>query len=529
MIKLKIPYKFRTLLSKKYLDFAEILPKFGGSFIATLQRIREHQRIESERDYKESRAPTGVQVEYYGLRLIEIFHIEEFGKLQNGILQLFPGTERNYMNRESLGTFREFAETIDMGGMKYLGIIFRERRKWMPFSHSSYTMETLPSSVDYIKVAIHKYLSSMIILTLDVHLTQEATRIMLGFQDSHYLSEVSFTHLFPWQIRRSGYSYNMTEHIRIDKINIWHNKLRTDIEECIKPFFDGYFMQQQNKNRIPLLPATELYGITGLSDNEECWKNLNDKSRDWLRSFGYDIFYSAYGNKEVIINELEQEEPDNNILTQVTVRNESFLKNIKSDNFDDKREEIMNEITNIVLDGMLFCTALNNIIKTSRKHIEKIRTDIFSNMKTNRSGMKRYIELGCIINQESMLLKRISMEYEQGKKYILFRMNNLKELNEILTIKTQGQSLNFKEAMVESINFNMKRLQEHVSLIKTEFSDYLNVQNIKEMHNLQVWILWFTAIVTFATLLGLLANWQDVVINFNGIIDRFFQIVSLKK
>lgn len=89
-MKFKIPDNIRVFLSRKYLDWAESLPKSGSGFIAELQEIRDVQRRRSKKKYKRSRPPEGTEIEYLYFRLIEMFHIEKFDNLQDGLLRLFP-------------------------------------------------------------------------------------------------------------------------------------------------------------------------------------------------------------------------------------------------------------------------------------------------------------------------------------------------------------------------------------------------------------------------------------------------------
>ena len=101
-----MPDKIRVFLSKKYLDWAETLPKFNGSFVMNLQHIREHQRSRSEDEFKRSRPPEGTEIEHLYFRLIEIFHIEEFDKLLEGLIRLFPGLQDDCRNKDFSGDFR---------------------------------------------------------------------------------------------------------------------------------------------------------------------------------------------------------------------------------------------------------------------------------------------------------------------------------------------------------------------------------------------------------------------------------------
>jgi hypothetical protein len=80
-MKLRIPDKIRSTLGRKYLDWAEVLPKSNKGAIALLQITRRHQKKRSKRAYERSRPPQGSELEYLGFRLIEMFHIEDSEQL----------------------------------------------------------------------------------------------------------------------------------------------------------------------------------------------------------------------------------------------------------------------------------------------------------------------------------------------------------------------------------------------------------------------------------------------------------------
>ncbi len=99
-----------------------------------LQHIREHQRSRSEDEFKRSRPPEGTKIEHLYFRLIEIFHIEEFDKLLEGLIRLFPGLQDDYRNKDFSSDFRNLAGTIAGGGMHRLGFIHRDLKGKFFFS-----------------------------------------------------------------------------------------------------------------------------------------------------------------------------------------------------------------------------------------------------------------------------------------------------------------------------------------------------------------------------------------------------------
>jgi len=55
----------RNILSKIYLDIAEILPKCKKGVFANLQLLRQHQRKSAESEYQRTRPPEGTDFSFH--------------------------------------------------------------------------------------------------------------------------------------------------------------------------------------------------------------------------------------------------------------------------------------------------------------------------------------------------------------------------------------------------------------------------------------------------------------------------------
>lgn len=289
-MKFKIPNKFHVLLSKKYLDWAEILPKFGGGFIHELQVIREHQRRASDKLYNVTKPPEGTELKYQSFRMIEIFHIEEFDKLHDGLLRLFPELQGDVLNQDFSTSFKGFSENITGGGWKSIGSISREKGNSLYFGPCR-IIHKLPPEVDYIEVSMHKTLPSTIFITFDVHLTDLATQNLLRLQRSHYLSNVKFNSLIPWNMMKR-YSMESEQTIMTQQIKRWSTSLRIALEHCIEPYLKGYFMRQKTKQSR--LPVIDVYGIKGMPVEEKAFEEWRKHSWGWWDSFGFRFHSDIY-------------------------------------------------------------------------------------------------------------------------------------------------------------------------------------------------------------------------------------------
>ncbi len=508
-MKFKVPDNIRLFLSSKYLDWAENLPKFNSGFIHRLQIIREHQRRESEKEYERSRPPKGVEFLFLYFRLIEIFHVEEFDNFQNGLIRLLPGLQDDFYNRNFPTEFRHFTESISGGGYKKLGFICREGKRTAFFHEPFCEMRDLPPEVDHINISIHKTLPSVIEITLDVHLTHEATKHLLQLQEKHYLSRIRFRSLFPRKMK--GYSEEYIGSIITQQILAWINNLRINVELCIRPYIKGYFMRQTT-GKIPCLPAIEVYGMKGLPEGEEAIDTLRNDSRGWLNSLGFEFYRDIYGDGKSLFVWSHTNTTNNCTAHRLVVLWESYLKTVESKHYDGEISAIVHN-TKYVLDAILLCITVIEFLRTAQRNIEKLRMAVFGSMKHrpfSRYKLNRYIKLNNVIKQESMILERTSMEFNERINRIHYEMKTVEDMKIIKKNPNVNEDKNLKDVSIEIVKFDIDRLKKSLSLVTNSFSEYLTARNMEVMYRLQLNIFWLTIVVTIATIVGLLANWASI-------------------
>jgi len=509
-MKPRVPDKIRVFLSEKYLDCAESLPKFNGSFVKNLQHIREYQQIWSEDEFKRSRPPERTKIEYLYFRLIEIFHIEEFDKLLEGLMRLFPGLQDDCRKRDFSSDFRNLAETIAGGGTHRLGCIYRDLRGRFFFSGPRCEIRDLPPEVSYIAVTLHKVLASVMFVTLDVHLTREATESLLALQERHYLPRTRLVSLAPWKTTR-GYSQESVEMARTGEIFGWIDNLRSRVEKCIKPFFDGYFTQQNSTE--PRLPAIEVYGLKGLPEGEEAFQKWSEEAWGWCESLGFHFHYDACSDGRALFTWSYNGSVLRHKGYRLVVFWKPYLESLKSRPSEAEERDAVMHYTGYTLDAILPCITVIEFLISGRRNIERLRQDVFGSMRIRnlpRHTLNKYIKLNNIIKRESMLLDRITMEFEQQTRLIRYEMTPVEDMKEIKATSDGKQGGNLKDIMIESVKFNIELLKKPLSLITTSFAEYLAARNMEVMYRLQRSIFWLTIIVAIATIAGLAANWPNI-------------------
>src|SRR6266478_617560 len=164
-----ITLRFKESLARVYLDFCEILPRFRGSAIASLQRIRESQRKDAADAETAAKRPDGADIVYDHLILIELFPIEDYDRMERGLRRLFPPDS---FGSDPIADFKKTALQLSLFGHTLVGYVVPKRN---PFLGRSRILNTLPSEVEFIAVRLHKILPSAFAITLGVSLNEQAT------------------------------------------------------------------------------------------------------------------------------------------------------------------------------------------------------------------------------------------------------------------------------------------------------------------------------------------------------------------
>jgi hypothetical protein len=562
-MRIRIPDKYRLALGRKYLDWAEKLPpKFNIGVIPTLQRIRERQRRGSEKAHSQSRPPQGTELEYLSFRLIEMFHIEDLQQLVEGTLHLFPELDDNVRHKTFSADFKRQARSIWGRSWWNLGHIVRER-KGRIFGRPLREMSKLPPEVDHIQVGLHQILPSMFIVTFDVYLTDSATQRLVQLQSMHYLPEVRFPRLIPRGILAGGYSLTSAEAVMRKEILSWLKQLRGEVEVCLKPFVNGYFMRYSS-DKVARLPAVEVYALKGvLKENgaghisnksgeepklrtlhrflvrpwsvfgwkateqmpqqsiiqafqDSCAPNetLNtwiNEAWQWWRSLGFNSFgYNLYTDGKLMFP-LHQDEVvygrSERIPHRLIVLWEPYLASIETDGFSEDKKAAVADYTQDTLDTMLPSIAVLSLLILFQRNIETLRQKTFRSMETRwppNIGLIADIRRSDTIMQASMLLDRISKEFQQEQAS--FR-HDLRKIAALRSIGDSGTKYakELGDVLLESISFRIELLNKHLFFVQDWFSQYLTLRNTAVTYFLAI-IAGSTAIIS--VILAIATLWE---------------------
>lgn len=216
-----------------------------------------------------------------------------------GLKRLFPTLDEQFLTPKFTERFKKRAEAMG-GGWHWpnFGYIYRDPNE--RFLGPAYwkIMPNLPSEIQFMTVGLLQLLPSLIIVSIDVHLNEEAVSKVKKLQDTKYLPTVLFANLLPWKLWR-GYTGNFPEIEMRKAILGWFDELRGRIEKALRPFLKGEF-STGSKERARL-PAVEVFAV---KDASEPQRDLNALAKDhhrWLDSMGIRLHFYSYSNDRLVV------------------------------------------------------------------------------------------------------------------------------------------------------------------------------------------------------------------------------------
>lgn len=492
---------------KKYLEIAAMLPQFGGGFIRTLQDMKAHHNELAEEAHKRSRPPANVELDFLYFQLIEMFHLEDFDKLRDGLYRLLPALKDDSFYRFSTDAFSKQAESIQGGGSGFLGYILREKGKRLLGMDPYMVMPKLPESVDFIKVEYIKALPSVFLVTLDVNLTETATRHLVRLQDRRYEPAPYFRSVLPWRAMRGGWSESASESEMRMAILHWLQDLRAGVENVLRPYLSGYFTRQSAKT-LTRLPAVEVYALKGGPEDLDTFHEWTNKERAWLDSLGFRFIFDAYGNDRVILTVPERDDPELHIAYRLIALWQSYIKSISTSGFGGDERRAISHDTTYLLRALSVVIVLHEFLNIVQSNISKLRKVTFGAMKRGKL-LSRYMKLNNTIQKESVLLDRISMEFEQQKGLVSHDALEIGELKSVIP-SLRAPEDHFAINALVGLEKRMQNLTKQVEHVKRSFSDFLALQNMRAIYFLQRIVLIISIVAMTSALLNALGNWPNI-------------------
>jgi len=482
-------------LSKKYLDWAELLPKFQGGPIYKLQMIRAHQRKISIK-YKQKRCkPDNSRIILSKLCIVTTYQLEDFGLMHRAIERMFP---KNKKVSKFLNDLKKDESSIYGSSWSDIGFITKEKK--IRFRDEQYVDE-LPRYVEQVSVSYHRIMPSLACLSFYFYIDDEFNEILANDQKREYLSIVLFNSINPFRISRTGYSIkvgtnNSREIVRTKILNLykctsdWIEKeaKSTEFASCTKS-------------------VVEYYAISGCPSDPNQLREWVDTNCDWLGDYGISVNkYDSYRSSNMIY------------CTSSYPSNETQVHNlVLLDDGNSKEWYIDFKLSSISVNASIF-----SVIDYIKKSFEKYRwlgflqlANLDARVLKNSVNASRLKQLGVILN-------RIIHEFGESKTWIVFSFDDVADLK----TSDVNEELSLGECVIRDAEFRLNYLRKSFEVIDVGFTGYLELQNIFAMYKLQRWIFILSVVVTLSTIVGIASNFDDILVMYNKIHGSFNDIIN---
>lgn len=499
-------------IGKKILDWCEALPRFNGGTIARLQKLREWERQDSRSAFDRTRPPAGIEFEFIGIQMVEVFNLENLFKLENGIKDVFSD---HHKIKDVLGVIEKAKGKLTGGFWSHVGTLTRKEGFFVrPFR----IIPNLPSQVRSIEIELFRFLPSLYVITFDIELERSVTEDFKSIINQHHLPKTVFKSVLPWRMWKSGYSRTFVDSVILNKLSTLIYNLRLSIEKQIRPYFQGYFSSSLRHYEIRL-PCMELFLLKTEKNNLDALV-ADEKYQRWFYTIGFDsIDFRSYKDESYLL--ITPKAEDNFISTfKIFALGDSILSKIDVSQYDgDERSAIsfhFEEKKHAIVKGYTFLY-LFMILRTNLEN-NRLRILRHTNSKF-RSSLKKVIKLSASLQSTANFFDTIRREFHDNKNWVLGELNALS--SNVRKRLNQGSEITMKDNLSESIDYQIAFLANHVKEIKNSFDEHLSIRNMEVMFILQRRIFWLTLVVTVATLLTIIKS--NEIKDFVYLFVRFLQ------
>jgi hypothetical protein len=520
-LKLRLPDQYQIKLGQKYLELAQKFPRIKWGPFESLRVIRHFQTTGSEDAYARSRAPEGAALEFSHFRLLEVFHLESFPQLYDGLVKLLPGLIDHPMSRNFSSEFDLESRSLRMTSWRSIGYVFRDKKPFLVGFDVHRIIPDLPKEVWFIEVELQKILPSIYVLSFDVYLTGSATDHLTEIQRRHHLPVIRFKRIIP--LMKLGNTFHLGGHSESSardemerEILTWSDNLRDRVEQCFRPYLSGYFTNEKRGGEARL-PAIEVYALTGAPEQKDKFVKWAESARFWLESFGLDHRMDMYSNESLSFSWPRENMFGGSWPNRLVISREPYLKTVKIDRYGNDEKAALIERIKYSLRALTPAVVMNEYLGSFERNLEKLRTVSVTDRKSTKR-LKTYLRHSRSIHHESQLLDRLSLEVAQQK--VLFD-RQLRGLEELLSNFPGEETETLRGTILSSVDARVAFLNSQVSHIRNSFSEFLEITNMTVNYSLQRQVFWLSLIATLATVVGTVAAIISVIVSW-GAIKQFF-------
>lgn len=469
------------------------------------QLVEEQYDAErAKKDFELSRPPKGVTLELRSVRLMELFQIEDLGRLQRGVIDLFPGIEHDLNVRSTIQSLLNEAGDIFLNNAHWnVGYVARTK---LFFGRPFRSMTNLPDEISHVDVGVIKFTASSFVLCLDAYMTGAATSRLADLQSQ--LCEPTRINLrtrlmwalFPRGLGKLAHTLTPRDKVLV-QLTSWRSKLET--------LFSRYFLgRSHSRRRIenePSLPAVEVFVLTGGPAKEQDLDEWIVDTRVWWNSLGFDFFFSAFRSRGLIfswgtINRWFPSSAHRLVFLPESFRDSHHESLHTESHINREFEEDLDNLTPLI--------TIWYYIEVVRKRVSKLKLMALKKMQANWWSwfwprMGPLIKLSSDIQQEAMLIDRLSLEWGARSKQITESqtrhdsMMSLLKYRSVLGMKEEERE-NLRDAPLKIIGQQIENLNRQLSHLRTWYAEHLNSRN--------TWVTYrLTVVLGIATFVGLIS------------------------
>ena len=503
--------------------------------VNALRAVDENRSQAARQSIDESRFPSGLEVRLLGFCLLEVFTIEDFRSVESTV-NFFPIDSLFVSMLKSARTIDD--DEMDGDMLRHQipgGIIVRDKSLLDPgalrtllqpeqIGHSlmpSRVLETLPKGVLCVQVFPVELLPSLFMISIYVHLTEEARQQLLDLHNKLYLAPFLLRGLSPQKIIGGSPTHVDSDFLRKQSIRKWKESLRSGVEVALRPLLSGYFSHFARLGRRKL-PAVEIYSLRGgptIPDLMEEWKPFYDWTSSavtsgWAAPLGMDFVFGEtfvsslahfqWGNvidgKKRSVSQLvlweeackqKLEADSNNAIVSQSQRVLSFPSADPLMEFGAKMLGVMNR-------GI----ALVRVLQGLQLSIDKLRLLAFSRLN-KKLPLRLGFRLINRITRDALLLERIDGEFPTERFWPLGLLDLT--LFEVQRLRKGGwPDENFTTSVEKEIAEKVELLKNHSSQVQKWVAESLSLRNTKA-------ILWLTIVGLILAIVSVISGWESLL------------------
>lgn len=385
----------------------------------------------------------------------------------------------------------------------------------------SRVLETLPKGVLCVQVFPVELLPSLFMISIYVHLTEEARQELLDLHNKLYLAPFLLRGLSPQKIIGGSPTRVDSDFLRKQSIRKWKENLRGGVEMPLRPLLSGYFLHFARRGSRKL-PAVEIYSLRGgptIPDLMEEWKPFYDWTSNavnlgWAAALGMDFVFgetfvsnlahfqwgSVIDGKKRPVSQLvlweeackQQLEADSkNAIVSQSQRVLSFPGADPLMEYGAKMLGVMNRGIGVV-----------RVLQGLQLSIDKLRLLAFSRLN-KKLPLRLGFRLINRITRDALLLERIDGEFPTERFWPLGLLDLT--LFEVQRLRKGGwPDENFTTSVEKEIAEKVELLKNHSSQVQKWVAESLSLRNTKA-------ILWLTIVGLILAIVSVISGWESLL------------------